>query len=126
MVWLGLESDTFQMTVSIPQVKLQVALQLVDERGNKTLANLHQLCVLLSKLFHMAQWCQPNKLFLNRMLATLRQCPVAGEVTLDEKFKNDINWFCKYLSGTNGMFIIEQDASQVISTHLRQCLHDSL
>ena len=55
--------------------------------------------MLLGKLFHMAQCCQPTRLFLNRMLAMLRQCPVVGE-----EFKKDITWFCKYLAGTNTIF----------------------
>ena len=33
----------------------------------------------------------------------------AGEDTLNEEFKKDINWFHKYLAGTNSIFMINQD-----------------
>ena len=54
MVWLGLEFDSCSMTVSIPQEKLQEALQLAEEWNKKPSATLHQLRVLGGKLFHVA------------------------------------------------------------------------
>ena len=70
---------------------------------------MHQLRVFGDKLFQVAQCSQPARLFLNSMLAILRQCPQFGEVILDLEFKMDVNWFINYLAGANGVFIMDQD-----------------
>ena len=72
----------------------QESLHLVEEWVGQVSANLHQLRVLLDNLSHMAQCCEPARLFLNRMLVMLRGCPISGEVRLDTKLRKDINWFC--------------------------------
>ena len=43
MVWLGLKFDSCSMTMSIPQEKLQEALQLAEKWNKKPSATLHQL-----------------------------------------------------------------------------------
>ena len=56
------------------------------------------------------------------MLATLRQCPVAREVTLDEEFTKDISLFHKYLAGTNGVFKITQDTRRPLHIYINTCM----
>ena len=70
---------------------------------------------MLSKLFYMAQCFQSARLCHNR------QSQVAGVVTLNEEFKKDINWFRKYLAGTNSIFMIDQDARQPVHICVDTC-----
>ena len=51
----------------------------------------------------------------------LRQCPVADEVTQNDKFKKDINCFYKYMAGTNIIFMIDQDARQPVQIYIDDC-----
>jgi hypothetical protein len=75
LVWLGLEFNSVDMTVALPKDKLQATLQLVSEWQGKHSATLHSLRVLMGKLLYVAQVSPPGRLFLNRMLATLRSYP---------------------------------------------------
>ena len=72
-------------------------------------------------MFHIAQCSQPARLFLNRMMAILRQCSEFGEITLDLEFKKDVNWFINYLAGTNSVFIMDQDLRSPIHVYVDGC-----
>ena len=54
MTWLGLHFNTVDMTVSIPQEKMQDTLWLVEEWSAKGSANVHHLRALLRKLLDIA------------------------------------------------------------------------
>ncbi len=109
MTWLGLEYNTLDMTMSIPPAKLKETLLLVRDWLARTSATKTQLKSILGKLFFVSQCSKPSRLFLNRMLATLRACPDQGQVLLGEEFKKDLNWFKSYLASTNGVFIIQKE-----------------
>ncbi len=58
----------------------------------------------------MSQCSKPSRLFLNRMLATLRACPHQGSICLEGEFREDLKWwFDAYLASTNGVFIIQEE-----------------
>ena len=40
--------------------------------------------------------CETGKLFVNRILSTLRKAPDKGYVTLDQGFAKDIAWFNQF------------------------------
>ena len=54
MVWLSLRFNTINMTVSIPDKKLAEFSTLEASWARKTVANIHELHTILSKLFHVA------------------------------------------------------------------------
>ena len=92
MIWVCLEFEICQMMVSIPQVKLQAALQLVDEWTKKRCFKLiSTMCATWQALPHGAVLLASQRLFLSRILVTLKQCPVAGEVTLDMELKKHMS-----------------------------------
>ena len=72
LVWLGLLFDREAMTVTLPPVKLREILDLVISWDARCTATRHDLQVLMGKLLYVAQVCSPARLFLNRMLETLR------------------------------------------------------
>ena len=74
MTWLRLQFNTSDMSVTIPEDKLEDILSLVHQWRFKQCANIHKLRTLLGKLFHMVQCCPPACYFVNRMLSTLREC----------------------------------------------------
>ncbi len=109
IVWLGLEFNTIDMTVSIPPPKLQEIRDMLYGWKQKTTATISELRSLLGKLLHVAQCSNPARLFLNRLLATLRACPTQGHINLSPEFQKDITWFVKFLPSTNGVFIMQDD-----------------
>ena len=121
MVWRRFIFDTLQMTVAIPQVTLHETLQLMDEWADRLSANLHQLRVIPGKLFHVSQCCEPARLFLNRMLATLIGCSIKEKVKLDTEFKKDIQWFRKYLVSANWIFMMDQDVKHPMHINMDAC-----
>jgi hypothetical protein len=114
--------NTVDMTMSIPTDKLQEIAALVNEWAARKTANIHQLRSLLGKLLHVANCCHPARLFLNRMLATLRLAHHSQHVVLSDEFRKDIRWFQHYLSSTNGIFIIHQDDRPAVHVYVDSCL----
>ena len=60
MVWLGLCFNMVNMTVSIPDDKLEEVSTLVGKWSHKSAANVHELRTILHKLFYVAQFCPPT------------------------------------------------------------------
>ena len=112
MVWLGLEFDTIAMAVSLHQDKLS-EIQLK--------ATLKDLCTLLGKLY-VSKVCPPARLFLNRMLDTLRQCLEKRSFTLSPEFRKDIGSFDHFLPNTGGTFIIHQDSRNPVDLYIDICM----
>ena len=101
MIWLGLNFDTINMTVTIPKEKMANIMQLMEGLSHKSLANIHEQRVILSKRFYVVQCCPLARVFINRMLDTLRTCPLTGLVPLSQGLQKDIAWFRAYLPHSN-------------------------
>ena len=93
MVWLGVRSNTVDMTVTLPPEKLEEIMCLIQNWLHKETANIQELCTILGKLFYIAQYYPPAWLFTNQMLDTLQVCPVQGVIQLSVEFKKDLAWF---------------------------------
>ena len=103
MTWIGIEFNTLDMTLKMPQDKISETLKLVREWGNKTTATRHQLQHLLGKLHHISKCVKPGRLFVSRLLHTLQQSYHSSPVTLDANFHKDLNWFENFLPSYNGI-----------------------
>ena len=121
MTWLGLEFNTLVMTVSIPADKLQEILSLVCEWLDKKTATRTQIKSILGKLFFISQCCTPARMFVNRMLATLRSAPHQGSTSLPEEFRKDLRWFDTYLSSTNGVYMIQEEQRNPVDIYVDSC-----
>lgn len=118
--WLGYCIDTENMTISIPQDKLQ---EVVEECGtwlNKKRVTKTMVQSLVGRLSHVANCVTPGRKFLARMLGTLRAFKNKKWTTIDEEFIKDVRWFYHYATSSNGItlysptlptVIIECDAS---------------
>ena len=80
MVWLGFRFDTVVMTVTLPPENLTEVMDLMSSWIHKVTANIQNLRSLLGKLLYVAQCCPPALLFTNRMLQTIRACPLQGHI----------------------------------------------
>ena len=113
LTWIGVQFDCTAGQIKIPNDKLQEISQVVTNWQKKSTANLKQLRSLLGKLLHISQCCKPARLFLNRMLYTLRtHNNEAAPMQLNPDFHKDLAWFHDYLATSNGVFIIQPTPSK--------------
>jgi hypothetical protein len=106
MTWLGVAFDTDSMVMSVPPEKIKECLKLARMWSTKTSCTRSQLRSYLGKLFHIAQCCPILRLFVNRMLETLRNAPEQGSINIPKSFQADINWIISYLPLYNGIQMI--------------------
>ena len=123
MTWLGIHFDTVAMTMSIPPEKIHECLTITRSWTSKSTVTHAQLRSLLGKLFHVSQ-CSPTlRLFVNRLLDTLRSSPKDNRsIALDSEAQADITWINQFLSHYNGVQLIHSAPSLGIPVVLDSCL----
>jgi hypothetical protein len=104
--FIGYLIDTVQMIVSIDPIKIQEIIQLLTAWKSKTTATKHQLQQILGKLHYVSRCCPPARLFVGRMLFTLRMASDKGHVRIGTSFQADITWFLTFLPQYNGVHLI--------------------
>ena len=115
MTWIGVLFDTESMQMSIPPSVLEETKQLVHTWLHKSSATRHELQQILGKLFHSGKCCAASRLFVGRMLETLRAAPPQGSIPLPQGFRLDLEWFSNFLPSFNGICLIHTNRD---STHM--------
>ena len=93
---LGINIDVKTGTLTIPEGKIEEVQQLCED------------------------WA--NRLFVNRILQTLRSTPTKGRTPLQEDFHKDINWFREFMATFNGVTKIHSKTSEPIHLYVDACL----
>ena len=122
MVWLGVQFDTVAMIMSIPQAKIDTVITLAREWLCRAAATTSQLRSWLGKLFHVATCSATLRLFVNRMLQTLRTARPNGHVLLDQDFKEDVKWILEFLPAYNGVDVISKPPNAPYELIVDSCL----
>ena len=99
---LGVDVDSVERMVSIPDAKLSEIVRSVKEWLQKHFCSKRQLQSLLGNLLYVHKCVKPGRYFLNRMLELLHNNYDASTITLTHEFKRDLRWFDKFLSRYNG------------------------
>ena len=111
MVGLGILIDLDSNTLSIPHDKLEKGLLLLQDWMLRSQATLKMLRQLLGVLRHLSRVVRPGRLFLGRMLATLRRAQRLDRmVTLDKNFQLDVEWWVRNIRPWNGVSFLEFSA----------------
>ena len=106
MTWLGIHFDTIEMSMAIPQAKLDEVMVCLQGWQNRVRATRKQMQSLLGLLNFVASVAPPTRLFTNRMLDALREAPNAGSTSLSDQFKQDVLFFVELLPIFNGRKIM--------------------
>jgi hypothetical protein len=107
MISLGTLINSVDMTVAVPSDKLTEIKQLLSHWSSKSSASKRQIQSILGVLQFAARCVRPGRLFVSRMLNTLRQFPTRRRVTqLSLDFKKDLSWWFQFLETYNGVSII--------------------
>ena len=106
ITWLGVEFDAVAMEIRMPNEKISDSIIMLNTWRHKSRATRTELRKLLGRLFHLGKTCHSIRLFVNRMLDTLRACPDTGTISLSTDFKKDVNWFLMFLPQYNGIHLL--------------------
>ena len=121
VVCLGVEVDTRQCTVSIPEEKMRRIVDMVDAWTTKGVCTKRELQYLLGNLLYVHKCVAPARMFLNRMLELLRSNYDASVINLTQDFKRDLRWFSSFLRKYNGVSFYDHVRTQHI-VELDACL----
>ena len=121
-VCLGIEVDTVNFTLAIPQEKLNEIGSTCDLWATKDTCSKRDLQSLLGQLLYISKCVRASKAFLNCMLDLLRASDKQNLIHLTVPFKQDLNWFRSFLPTFNGttFFCHKKFDLQV---HLDACLN---
>jgi hypothetical protein len=99
---LGIYFDIKIGFIQIPHIKLQEVLSLCKIYFSKSKITKKQLQALLGSLMFLHKAIKPARLFVNRILALLRDMGEAASIAIDEGCKQDLQWFMACAHAVNG------------------------
>ena len=99
---LGINMNIETDIISIPKKKLAEIVTLCLDWSTRGKSNKQALQSLVGSLLYIHKCVRTARLFVNRILATLKQSPNDGTITLSPEFKRDMAWFNAFLPAFNG------------------------
>ena len=121
LTWLGILFDSTDMTMSVPQDKLDEIMAALRDWKGKLTATRREVQSLLGSLNFVASVAPPTRLFTNRILNFLRGMHPFAPARLSAEARQDIKFFCDLLPSFNGM-INKPDLPDQETLYLDSCL----
>ena len=100
--WLGVNIDTQEMTLSIPQDKINEVLEKVSKFTKAKSMTKRQLQSILGQLLHVAKCVRPARLFVSRLLDKLRETK-GLHLNVNADMRADFRWFQEFCAQWNGV-----------------------
>ena len=113
LVWLGIQIDLAENTISIPESKLEEIRQTLNQAYNMSVITTKQMQSIVGYINHLGKAVEPARLFMSRLLEALREAE-GGNIHVNDQIKADLNWFRRYLPLYNGKNIIKHDQVDLI------------
>ena len=95
----------------IPEDKLASIVEMCAQWVDKVKTHKKALQLLAGSLLYIHKWVHPAQLFVNRVLATLREATETGPVMLTDEFNKDMAWFNRFLPLFNGKVFLKKTPS---------------
>ena len=108
MVWLGINVNSEDMTLSIPSDKLREVQAVVRSWDGKIIANRRQVQSLMGLLTFVASVAPPVRIYTNRVLNFLRSMPKDGYVTVTHEMREDLAFFQQLMPKFNGITLMDK------------------
>ena len=86
----------------IPDEKLHIIMKRCIEWAQKQSCSKRDLQSFLGSLLYVSKCVKSSRIFLSRMLDTLRDHHFKNTIVLDAEFHKDVNWFKQFLFQFNG------------------------
>ena len=106
MVFLGIQVNTEELTLKIPDCKwneLQLLLQSWDQKVTACLKDVQRLAGLLN---FACKCVKSGRIYLSRILNFLRSLPKFGYRTIPQPVREDIRWWKEFAQEFNGVSLI--------------------
>ena len=108
MVCLGVEVDSEHFTLSVTEDRVQDLLTELSSWSSREFYTLKQLQSLLGKLSFVAACVKPSRIFMSRLLNSLRVFPSKrARLKVSADIKADIAWWLDFLPIFNGTSFIK-------------------
>ena len=108
IVFLGIEIDTVQLRLQLPERKLQELQELIQSWVGRQSCRKKELQSLAGKLQHACKVVVPGRTFLRRIFEALR---IGGKkfhhIRLSRDFRSDIMWWHTFLAQWNGIALMQ-------------------
>ena len=105
-VVLGIEINTVEGTLSVPNDKLSEIKLVVMKWKRKRKSTKVQLQSLIGSLRFVSKCAMQSRTFMNRLLETLRSMADKKSIQLSRSFKKDIIWWDMFVIEYNGVSFI--------------------
>ena len=106
---LGVLVNTVDGTVSVPPDRMEEIILKVSEWQGKSRCKKVELQSLIGKLQYVAKCVLQSRVFLNRLLETLRSMKERKSIKLSDSFMKDLRWWDKFMEKYNGVSFIPSD-----------------
>ena len=98
MVFLGIELDTVEGTMSLPRVKLFRYRQELLAWQHGSSARKREVLSIVGKLAHACKVIRPGRIFLRRMIDTAHSVSRLDHwVRLNQEFRSDLEWWLSFM-----------------------------
>ena len=105
-VFLGILFNTLTMTLQITPERLTEIRELLEEWMEKRSMTLRELQSLLGKLNFAASTIRAGRIFVSRLLNSLKTFPRSDRCEIDAEMKKDITWWICFMETFDGVTIM--------------------
>ena len=106
MVFIGVKFDSVQMSLEVTPDRLRAIQEEVSIWLGRKRASKKELQSLIGKLQFAAKCVRAGRIFISRMLETLRNTKDGECFTISLEFKKDLLWWQKFVSQFNGVIMM--------------------
>ena len=115
LTFLGIEVDSEQLELRLPEEKLQRVKQAVEQWFERKAARQRELELLLGLLQHAAKVVSPGRRFVRRIIQALTGVRHRDHyVRLGSEIRSDLLWWHRFLNKWNGVGILPTPSMEVI------------
>lgn len=100
--FLGILFDLWEMVMMIPEDKVNDIIRELQQWLGRSLTTRNQLERLLGKLQFAASCVRPGRVFVARIINTLKGMPREGLQPVESSMRKDVMWWKTYLRAYNG------------------------
>ena len=116
--YLGIEIDTENFTLSIPQDKVDELVQQMPRWCGRRTCTLRELQSLNGKFNFFSKVIRPGRMFTRRLIGlTKTVSQPSHHITMNKEAREDIHWWCEFLVKCNRSSFIP-DPRRIFSTDL--------
>ena len=115
LTYLGIEVDTVQMQLRLPEEKLRRVQATVGEWLGRKAGRRRELESLVGLLQHAAKVVRPGHRFVRRIIAVMTTVKDRDRfVPLNAEIRSDLYWWSEFMVGWNGVGMIASPDQEVV------------